>query len=108
MDMEIIIGTRHTGRTNKLIELCHEAENRREISYIVVRNHQEAFRVSKKAEELGMFIAFPITYDEFWHGQYAGHNITNFFIDNVELLLQFMCKGTSKIAAITITKESDI
>jgi len=106
--MEIIIGARQTGRTNKLIELCHEAENRREVSYIVVRNHNEAYRVSKKAEELGMSIAFPITYEEFWHGQYAGHNISNFFIDNAELLLQYMCKGKSKIAAITITRESDI
>jgi len=106
--MEIIIGARQTGRTNKLIELCYEAENRREVSYIVVRNHNEAYRISKKAIELGMPIAFPITYEEFWHGQYAGHNISNFFIDNAELLLQYMCKGKSKIAAITITRESDI
>jgi hypothetical protein len=98
--MLIISGDRQTGRTTRLIELSAEAETRGEVSYIICHSHAEAYRIKKHAQTMGLYIAFPLTYREFESHNYSGNNTANFYIDNAELLLQFLTRG--KIAAITI------
>lgn len=102
--MEVITGGRRTGRTQKLIRLAAEAEARGEVSYIVCHSHQEATRIFRLADELGLKIGFPLSYEEFLTRKYSGMNIANLYIDNVEYLLQLL--SHVQIAAVTILKES--
>jgi hypothetical protein len=71
----------------------------------VCHSHAEAYRINKQAEEMGLSIGFPLTYDEFLQERYAGQNIRHFFIDNVELLIQHMT--IVNVAAITVTTNAD-
>lgn len=102
--MRVICSGRKTSRTTQLIELCAAAEARKEVSYIVCHNHEQAYAIAQKAKELGLFIGFPLTYDEFLHGSY-GRNIANIFIDNVDFLLRRLTP--CHIAAVTIIKTDD-
>lgn len=104
--MKVIAGKRQTGRTTALIRLAAEAEARGEVSYIVCHSHNEAYRVSKLAQELELVIGFPLTYYELLQGAFYGKNIKHFFIDNVEMLISKLCPGVD-VAAITITTTED-
>lgn len=97
----VIVDGRQTGRTTKLIKLCAEAEANGEVSYIVCLSHTEAYRIAQQAKSMGLSMGFPITYDEFIRS--AGHRsfIKNFYMDNVEFLLQ-MLAGPTKVAGITL------
>ena len=101
--MNIIVGGRQTGRTTELIKLAAKAEQQGEVSYIVCHNHASAYSISKRAQEMGLNIGFPLTYDEFLNHRYAGSSIKNLYIDNIELLIQYMTPV--HVAAITVTKE---
>lgn len=101
--MKVILRHRHTGRTQELILLCSQAEQRGEVSYIVCSGHREARRLHREAHELEAPIAFPITFDEFLAGRFAEHNIDNLFIDNADQLLQIMTRVP--IRAVTIELE---
>ena len=103
--MRVIASSRQTGRTSQLIGLCAAAEKRGEVSYIVCDNHDEAYRINQVAEEIGCFIGFPLTYDEFLQHSYAGNNISHFFIDNAERLIQRMT--IVNVAAIAVTTNDD-
>lgn len=96
--MHVIIGKRRSGRTTELIKLCAAAEARHEASYIVCH---DPGRVAAEANRLELFIAFPLTYDEFLEKRYYGTYIKNFFIDNVDLLLQYIA-GSVNVAAIAV------
>jgi Cdc6-like AAA superfamily ATPase len=85
--IRLIAGRRQTGRTTTLIELCAEKEAAGEVSYIVVANHQQAYAIAQKAQEMGLSIGFPLTYTEFIERRWAGNHIKHFFIDNVEHFL---------------------
>lgn len=98
--MRIIAGGRKTSRTTRLIEMSAELEAAGEVNYIVVANHDQAYRVAQKAKELGLNIGFPITYDEFEHNKYAGQNIQHFLIDNADHFLQSLTPV--HIAAIVV------
>lgn len=105
--MEVIYQARQTGRTTKLIEMCAAAEKRREVSYIICSTHQQAHQIAKRAKELDLFIAFPLTTEEFMRKDYYRPNISNFFIDNADYLLQSLT--SVHIAAISLErKEEDV
>lgn len=99
--MRVIARTRQTGRTTELIELCAAAEARGEVSYIVCHTYHEAYRIAQKAQEKGLNIGFPLTFDEFIRHDFAGQNIHNFFIDNAEWLLARFCVPAT-LAAIAV------
>lgn len=80
--------------------MCAEAEAREEVSYIVCIDQQEAYRISQRAQEMGLSIGFPITFDEFRKGEYYSRNIRNFFIDNADYLLRSL--SDVPIRAITM------
>lgn len=103
--VRVICSGRKTSRTTTLIQLAAEAEARREPSYIVCHSQREASRIFQKAGEMGLTIGFPITYAEFLREQYVRRNIKNFFIDNAEMLLQYMTPVN--IAAVTILRTDD-
>lgn len=98
--MKVILRPKRTGRTEELIRLCAEAEARGEVSYIICSNHQEAYRIAKVAEELDLVIGFPVTMVEFFTREYHAPNIRNFFIDNLDHILQSMTSVT--IQAVTM------
>jgi hypothetical protein len=82
--------------------MCAEAEARGEVSYIVCHSQEEAYRIHQKAQELGLFIGFPLTYAEFLNFEYAASTIKNFFIDNADKLLQY--QTPVHIEAIVVEK----
>ncbi len=100
--MKVIGGPRRSGRTTRLIELCHEAESTGTPSYIVCHSTDEAHRIFELASEMEKPIAFPITYDELkaFHGAPTQFN---FYIDNAEYLLQKLLSLPYNIDAIAIT-----
>lgn len=101
--MEVIFGGRRTGRTTKLIQMAAEAGAKGEVCYIVCMSNNEAYRIKQRANEMGLFIGFPITYDEFRQGQIASQNVKFLLIDNAECLLQRLIG--IPIKAITIEDE---
>lgn len=105
MPLEIRVGGRQTGRTKWLIQLCHEAEKRGEVSYIVCMSHSEAYRISQLAQELNTPIPFPLTYEEFITRSYHGQNIRNLLVDNIEMLIQYI--AIAPVTAMTVTKENE-
>ena len=101
--MKVILRPRQTGRTEELIRLCAEAEERGEVSYIICNSHEEAYRISQLAEELKLKIGFPITTVEFIERRYSARNIKNFYFDNADHFLQAMTNVP--IQAITMEQK---
>ena len=95
--MKIIYGDRHSGKTTELINMAHKRGG-----YIVCLNHNEAYRIAMVAREMGLNINFPLSYSEFLLKQYNRMGIIEFYIDNVEMLIQVMSKVP--IEAITLSK----
>jgi hypothetical protein len=96
--MKVIHKPRQAGKTTALIKLASQ-----EGGYIVCHSHNEAYRISKTAEELGKQILFPITYDEYITGSFCGKNIKAFYIDNVDFLLSMIARGV-QVNAISVNK----
>lgn len=104
--MLVIASGRKTNRTTRLIEMSAEAEAQGKVNYIVVADHQQAYRIAQKAKELNLNIGFPITFDEFLRYRYAGQNIDHFLIDNADHLVQ---KLTSvPIKAIVVERSVEV
>jgi hypothetical protein len=97
--VKVIHKPSQTEKTTELIEIASQ-----EGGYIVCHNREEAYRISKTAEEIGKQIPFPITYDEYLNGSFCGKNIKAFYIDNVDLLLSRIAKGVP-VNAISVNKE---
>ena len=98
--MKIIYGDRRSGKTIELINMAHKRGG-----YIVCLNHNEAYRIAMVAEEMGLNINFPLSYSEFLLKQYNRMGIIEFYIDNVEMLIQVMSEVP--IEAITLSKDEE-
>lgn len=102
--MKVITGGRQSGRTTQLIHMCAEAEKEGKIAYIVCHSHDAAYAIAQRAKELGYeSFPFPITYDEFKNSHGKSTFITEYYIDNVEFLLQWL--SVIPIKAVTIQTE---
>jgi hypothetical protein len=84
---KLIIGDRQSGRTTDLIKAAAEDETQGIVCYIVCHSREEAYRISQLAQDMDLMYRFPITYDEFLHGEYSGINIKKFYIDNLRMFL---------------------
>lgn len=84
---KLIIGDRQSGRTTDLIKAAAEDEAQGIVCYIMCHSQEEAYRISKLAQEMELRIGFPITYDEFLHRSYSGTNIKKLYIDNLRMFL---------------------
>ncbi len=96
--MIIIHRPRLAGKTMELIRASAHYWH-----YIVCENMKEASRICNAAEQMGLKIPQPITYDEFINKRYHGRGIKGFLIDNVDLLLQVLSPGVP-IAGISLTE----
>lgn len=105
--MEVIVGGRRTGRTTRLIEYSIRAGADGKLVYIVTRNHDAAYAISQKAEEMGYHIPFPLTFDEFLRFEYAGTNIDYLVLDDADVLLQQLAKIPLKIVVLEKEEEVD-
>jgi hypothetical protein len=103
--MRVICSGRKTSRTTQLIEMCAEAEARGEVSYIVCHSQQAASHIFQRAQEMGLIIGFPITFEEFRGANYAYNNIKNFYMDNADYFLQSLTPV--KISAVVFEKRED-
>jgi len=86
------------GKTTELIKMSHENGG-----YIVCSTQQEVQRIFQLSIELECTIPFPISFDEFIHHEYHSRGIKEFYIDNVDMLIQYL--SDVPIKAITLSKE---
>ena len=98
--MKVIARPRSSGRTDELIRLCVEADEH-EVCYFVCHSQQEAYRVNQRAQEMGLSIRFPMTYEEL--PIHPGSFTTCVVVDNAEMLIEHLIKR--RVAAIVVTKE---
>lgn len=89
---------RGTGKTYQLIKLSAETGDT-----IICTRIEECNKIDLDAQEMGLLIPFPLTYNEFINKRYLGKHIKGFLIDNIELLIQEMCNVP--VNAITISSE---
>jgi hypothetical protein len=97
--MKIISRPRASGKTTELIKMC--AENG---GYIVCSDGTRCNQIAKQANQLGLSIAFPMTFKEFITGKYYSPNVKKFFLDDIDAMLQSISIPT--IEAITLTDDS--
>ncbi len=97
--MKIISKGRGEGKTHDLIELANKEDG---YNLIVCHSKKEVLRVWEIILEKKYKLPMPITFSEFLNRAYCGMNINNFFIDNVDLLLQSITNV--KIGGITINE----
>jgi hypothetical protein len=94
--METLIISRGKGKTTELIKKSAETGN-----YIVCHSLDEANRIQSKAQDMGLKIPLPITYDEFLKKRYYGKGIGGFLIDNADMFLQSL--SNVPINSITVS-----
>ena len=89
--MEIIMGSRGSGKTVRTIKLCQQLnkEAGHNVTVIVVRDHPTACSVKKLAEDLGYpDMPFPCTFDEIFHKPATWYK--KILIDDLDALIQQM------------------
>lgn len=96
--MNIKMRGRQKGKTTELINECHEKKG-----YIVCHSLDECRRVFHEALKMGKKIPMPISYDEFLNKRYYSRGIERFYIDNADMLLQYITPVP--IETITINME---
>ena len=84
--IEVILGPRGCGKTHRLIEKAGK-----DGGYIVCHSHGEAFRIAKRAGELGLSIPFPLTPGELLRG--GGPGVKCLHFDNVDFFLRLLSGG---------------
>jgi len=89
--MEIICLPRQAGKTKKLIEMCHPHDD-----YIVVPDRRQVEHVFKMAQDMGIDIRFPLTWDE----AVRSHGMAfrpNFLVDNMDMIIQRLTPQNIKV-----------
>jgi hydrogenase maturation factor len=94
--MKTYIISRGKGKTTKLI-----AESAKTGDYIICHCSFEAKRIQKEAQDMGLKIPLPITYNDFLEKRYYGKGISGFLIDNADMFLQSLT--TVQINSITVS-----
>ena len=100
---EIILGSRKGGKTLELIK--RSAKDGR---YILVSNRRRADEISKFARELGLYIPFPVTVEEYYKGdKFRGSSLerNGIYIDDADDIIRQIF-GTVEIKAMTMTDEN--
>lgn len=86
--MKIILREPRAGKTTELIERCYENGG-----YIVCPNGKCAQEINKKAKEMNMRIAYPLTFQEFLSKRYYVQGVRKFYIDNADMLIRSLAAG---------------
>jgi len=98
--MKIFATGRRAGKTQVAIGWALEHD-----SYIVCHSKEEATRVFHLAQDQGVDIHFPITYDELLANQ-SGRGVASIVIENVDMLLNKL-SGGRPVIGFTATKDDD-
>lgn len=100
--MKIIARGRSTGKTMEIIKESALSGN-----YILVRNHHEAQRLFKLAQEMKLSIPLPVTVSEISLGRIQGTSIKRdgILVDNAELVLQQLIGAEINTLTISTTEE---
>jgi len=98
--MRWIARPRQTGKTTALIEWAQQEKLGGPPRYIVVATQQEANRVFNQSrdENGNQTIRLPITFDEVV--RYGGYP-ARFAIDNIDLILQWLVRGSIEMVTYT-------
>lgn len=98
--MQIITGSRQSGKTTKLIQKAHET-----YSTIICSNLRRCEHISRMAEKLKINILPPITIKQYLEG--ASRRIqSNFAFDEVfDCFYQILPRGDFTFASFTIEEE---
>jgi hypothetical protein len=97
--MRVICKPRRAGKTTDLIKMAAQSQ-----AYIVVMHRREAQRIAEQAEEMGLDIRFPVTFEELLQTKMVGSFVRNIIIDNADILLERLL-GNLKIECISLTEE---
>ncbi len=81
--MKIILREPGAGKTMELIERCNKNGG-----YIVCPNGKCAQEINKKAKEMNMRIAYPLTFSEFLSKKYYIQGVRKIYIDNADMLIR--------------------
>ena len=93
-DTRTIAAERGTGRTTALIHWAAEEQPApAPMRYIVCHSQRECRRVADRAQDLGVRIAFPVTWDEMLRMRGLSRRV-EFAIDNLSLILAPMVPGS--------------
>lgn len=96
----VIAGQKRSGKTTALIEIAAERGG-----YIVCYSIREANRIFARAKDMGCNIHLPLTYAEFKAGTYHGAGIGEVYIDNLDMLAQYLAAGRVYAATVTVKEE---
>lgn len=98
--MQFMIRGRQEGKTTEAIRLAAA-----DFLYIVCADLDRVQHVQRMAQEMGLSIPFPLTFDEFVGARFYGRGITGFVIEDAETLLQRLA-GVTPVRLVTATGES--
>ena len=96
-EMLKVMGGRGKGKTTYLV-----MRSARTQTYILTLNKQRAKEISRIANNMGLYIPYPITLEEYLRDKLRGTFITNILIDDADDILQALFSPL-KIDAITMT-----
>jgi len=103
--MEVIMGSRGSGKTVRAIKLCQQMneEAGRNNTIIVVRDHNAAHNVKQMADDLGYpDMPFPCTIDEVFRKPTTWYK--KIIIDDMDALMQQMLSPW-ELSGYTISKD---
>lgn len=101
--MRLIGRSQGHGKTLEAIRVAAEKK-----AYLLVLNHEEKVRVVKLAEEMGLKIRNPVTFDEFFRDKMRGSFVRNVVIDNMDHFVKrlFASYGLTVDAATVLIKDT--
>lgn len=83
MSIHIVSGGRQTGRTTAMIRTAAAS-----FAYIVCPDRRQVEHIQRMAQEMGVDIPQPITWDDFIKGRYHRPGVRGFVIDNLDDCIQ--------------------
>lgn len=98
--MKVMYSGRQFGKTTEIIKKAHATG-----SYIVVATRKDAQRISKHAEDLGINIRFPVTWEELVSAGYSTGFVKDIVIDDLDRIIQNLFQ--QKIHLVTMTKDEE-
>ena len=102
--MEILRGERKSGKTTEIINIAWRTD-----ATVLCFNRQFENAIKRQAEEMGYKKIKTKTLDAFMNHQNDGNDgIRNIVIDEVGVLLRYLCGGANILAVTTSDKVFDI
>lgn len=100
--MELIVGSRQSGKTTKLIEYAHKNDFQ-----IVCEDRRACGNLSDLAFKLNIKIRYPMSFDEFVNQEFFGYHLRGIVIDNADKLLQFISPNLPVFGVTFNIEDSD-